>query len=263
MKSKYKNIMENFSVIIMAGGLGKRMESDLPKVLHKVGELPMLVHILKNVEHLKPKHIFIVVGKFREIIEETLEEYDIDDIHFIEQEEPLGTGHAIQCAVPEIRRIHSHKILVLNGDNPLVSTETMNAMLKDSGLCKIMTCILEDTRGSGRIILDEVSGEFDKIVEEKDCNEEQKKIRRVNAGIYVFDRKVLVNNIMKLNNNNAQNEYYLTDVIELIKNNEETKIEMYLQPSHKNYELLGVNNKVQLEQLNTIYNELNELNELQ
>ena len=248
---------EKFSAIIMAGGLGKRMKSDLPKVLHKVGPYPMLVHVIKNVQQINPKHIFVIVGQYKNIIQETLLEYDIDDVIFIQQDEPLGTGHAIQCAVDDLRKIHSHKVLVLNGDNPLVSSETMKNMVLKTDMCKIMTCILEEQRGSGRIILDEISHEFDRIVEEKDCTEEQKLIKRVNAGVYVFNKLALCHNIMKLNNNNVQNEYYLTDVVELIKNNELCKIDMYLQPVHKNYELLGVNNQEQLQELNDIYNQLN------
>lgn len=247
---------QSLSVIIMAGGLGKRMNSDLPKVLHKVGPKPMLVHVIHQVEKLEPENIFVVVGKYKDIIEKTLLEYDINNVQFVIQEEPLGTGHAIQCCVNALEDINSEYVYVLNGDNPLIQSKTLKKMLNDTNKCKIMTTLLEDQRGSGRIVVNEISKEFEKIVEEKDCNNDEYKIKTVNAGIYLFDREVLLDNIMKLNNNNAQNEYYLTDVIEIIKDSENCVIDMYKQPPHKNYELLGANDTVQLEQLNKIYDEL-------
>jgi len=243
------------SVIIMAGGLGKRMNSDLPKVLHKVGDVPMLVRVIRQVKKLNPENIYIVVGQYKPIIEKTLINYGIEDIQYVLQETPQGTGHAVQCCVEDLENDESDYILVLNGDNPLIQSNTLKKMVKNTEKCKIMTAIYEDQRGSGRIVVNEISNEFEKIVEEKDCNEEQYKIKRVNAGIYLFEREVLINNIMKLDNNNVQNEYYLTDVIEIIKNEENCNIEMYQQPPHKNDELLGANDIKQLEQLNKIYEE--------
>jgi UDP-N-acetylglucosamine diphosphorylase/glucosamine-1-phosphate N-acetyltransferase len=244
---------KTLSVIIMAGGLGKRMKSEIPKVLHKVGDIPMLVRVIQQVQKLDIENIYIIVGKYKSIIEKTLEEYNINDVIYINQEIPQGTGHAIQCAVEDLENDDCDNVLILNGDNPLIQSETLNKMLKDVDKCKIMTALLEDQRGCGRVVINEISKEFEKIVEEKDCNSEELKLKRINAGIYIFDRNVLLNNIMKLNNNNAQNEYYLTDVIEIIKNNKNCNIQMYQQPPHKNYELLGANDVQQLVQLNNIF----------
>lgn len=246
---------ETLSVVIMAGGLGKRMNSDLPKVLHKVGEIPMLVRVINQVKKLNPNNIYIVVGKYKSVIEESLLNYNLDDVIYVFQETPQGTGHAVQCAVQNLKDDNSDYVLVLNGDNPLIQSATLEKMIKDTDKCKIMTAIYNDQRGSGRIILNEISKEFEKIVEQKDCNSDQLKIKRVNAGIYLFKNEVLVNNINKLNNNNSQGEYYLTDVIEIIKNEEDCNIQMYTQPQHKNYELLGANDQNQLSDLNNIFNE--------
>ena len=246
---------KTLSVVIMAGGLGKRMNSELPKVLHNVGEVPMLVRVINQVQKLEPENIYIVVGKYKSIIEETLLSFGLDDVKYVYQEIPKGTGHAIQCAVEDLSNDESDYVLVLNGDNPLIQSSTLEKMIENTDKCKIMTAIYKDQRGSGRIILNEISKEFEKIVEEKDCNDEQLKIKRVNAGIYLFNNEVLVNNIMKLDNNNSQNEYYLTDVIEIIKNEENCVIQMYTQPPSKNNELLGANDQEQLSELNKIYEE--------
>ena len=251
----YNKMEKSFSVVIMAGGLGKRMNSDLPKVLHQVGNIPMLVRVILQVRKLNPENIYVIVGKYKSIIEDTLINYGIEEVIYVNQENPNGTGHAIQCAVSELENDDCDNVLVLNGDNPLIQSNTLNKMIKDVNKCKIMTALLEDQRGSGRIVINEISKEFEKIVEEKDCDENQYKIKRVNAGIYFFDREVLINNIMKLNNNNAQNEYYLTDVIEIIKNEEDCVIEMFKQPPHKNYELYGANDPIQLEFLNKVFEE--------
>ena len=144
-----------------------------------------------------------------------------------------GQVMQVQCALEDLSNDDSDYVLVLNGDNPLIQSSTLEKMIENTDKCKIMTAIYKDQRGSGRIVLNEISKEFEKIVEEKDCNDEQLKIKKLNAGIYLFNNEVLVNNIMKLDNNNNQNEYYLTDVIEIIKNEENCVIQMYTQPQVK------------------------------
>lgn len=258
-------------IIIMAGGLGKRMQSTLPKVLHKVHGIPMLVRIINQAKLLLPNKILIVVGKYKPIIEKTLNEYllpiDFEKIEYIYQSESLGTGHAIQCCKSYIDHYYQtsnngNQILILSGDTPMITYETMKNLLsfidenidkKNNKKCsnKIMTTILENPYANGRIIRDKNSNEFIKIVEEKDCTEEEKKNQEVNCGIYVFDGKLLMENIMKLNNNNAQHEYYLTDIIKILKNNG-NQIDIYQLPKDKQYELTNVNTKEQLEKINLL-----------
>ena len=246
-------------VVIMAGGLGKRMDSELPKVLHKIGKLPMIVHLLMKLRFLEKIHkiekILIVVGKYREIIQKTIAEYlDTDVITFIDQPNPLGTGHAIQCCLEELNQYKNHNALILSGDVPLLSSLLMYNMVKNVSIARLMTANFLDPRGYGRIIETEIDDLlfFKKIVEEKDCNQEERKIQKVNCGIYTFDSQILCKYLPHLKNNNAQKEYYLTDILEIIKNNEKIDIEMYNIEKENHHETIGVNTKAQLDELEKI-----------
>jgi len=249
--------MKEVIVVIMAGGLGKRMESDLPKVLHKINGIPMLVHILFKIillrSFVKVKKVLIVVGKYRSIIEECVGEYidtQNERFHFVDQPEALGTGHAVQCCRDELLKYVNSTVLVLSGDTPLLSVKTMVDMVHKCDKCRIMTAIFENSRGYGRIV--EKYGVFERIVEEKDCTEEEREIKKVNCGIYAFDCEVLAQNLPYLTNNNKQNEYYLTDIIEIIKRNESTIIEMMEIKKEYRLDIMGVNTKEQLDELERI-----------
>ena len=243
------NYSANLHVFILAGGLGKRMESTLPKVLHCVLKKPMLVHVIETAKLLHPSKIFIVVGKYREIIETTLNEYiSLENIVFVNQHEALGTGHALQCALPELSSLPPNdQILVLSGDVPLLKLSTMKSMIKMKNSANIMTTFYKDPKGYGRIVTE--NGKFQKIVEEKDCDEREKQIQIINAGVYSFDIDLLCKYLPKLSNKNAQNEYYLTDIFEIILQEETITIGMMQLPSHKNMELTGINTKEQLQEL--------------
>jgi UDP-N-acetylglucosamine diphosphorylase/glucosamine-1-phosphate N-acetyltransferase len=250
--------------IIMAGGLGKRMNSDLPKVLHKIAGVPMICHILtklKNLSSDKPsdKKVMIVVGKYRQIIEETinnfLQEKDlqflIEKIQYIDQFEPMGTGHAIQCCRSELLKYQNANVLILSGDVPLISSQLMMKMITNLNTIRIAVTRLENSTGYGRIL--EKDGKFDKIVEEKDCNAEQKTIQKVNCGLYAVDCNTLCRYLPYLKNNNSQNEYYLTDIIEIIKCEEHIDaVEMYEISKKSQHEIMGVNTIQQLEELEKI-----------
>jgi UDP-N-acetylglucosamine diphosphorylase/glucosamine-1-phosphate N-acetyltransferase len=243
-------------VVIMAGGLGKRMDSDLPKVLHKIGKIPMIVRLLMKLKILEKKHkinkILIIVGKHREIIEKTIEEYLATDvITFIDQPNPLGTGHAIQCCIEELKQYTYHNALILSGDVPLLSAELMYNMVKKVSTVRLMTAVFLNPYGYGRIV--EYQDTFEKIVEEKDCVEEERQIQKVNCGIYTFDCQVLCKYLPHLKNHNAQKEYYLTDILEIIKNNEKVNIEMYNIEKENHHETIGVNTKAQLDELEKIF----------
>jgi UDP-N-acetylglucosamine diphosphorylase/glucosamine-1-phosphate N-acetyltransferase len=247
--------------IIMAGGLGKRMNSDLPKVLHKIAGVPMICHILTKLKDLpsdKPsvEKVMIVVGKYKQIIEETinnfLQEKDlqflIEKIQYIDQFEPMGTGHAIQCCRSELLKYPNTNVLILSGDVPLISSQLMMKMVTKLNMIRIAVTCLENSTGYGRIV--EKYGKFDKIVEENDCNAEQKTIKNVNCGLYAVDCNTLSRYLPHLKNNNSQNEYYLTDIIEIIKCEQHIDtVEMYEISKESQHEIMGVNTIQQLEEL--------------
>lgn len=239
--------MKETNVIIMAGGLGKRMNSTLPKVLHKIQDKPMLVHVIERALELNPNHILVVVGKYLPVISETLKEYNVlKHVEFVNQPEALGTGHAIQCCREQLN--NDANVIILSGDVPLIKTDTLREMITDLDCARIMTSIMDNPHGYGRVI--EKDGIFEKIVEEKDCNDEERKCTKTNAGIYAFKSKLLYTYLPYLSNDNAQNEYYLTDIVKIMKEHEKVQIGVYNIPTERQIELTGVNTKEQLEGLN-------------
>jgi len=243
-------LKNELNVIIMAGGLGKRMESNLPKVLHKILNKPMIVHVIEESFKLNPKKIIIVVGKYRDIIDKTISEYiDLDSfpVVFVNQHEALGTGHAIKCCIDELKNDLNKTTLILSGDVPLLKYETMFDLIKNTNKVKLMTTEFDNPTGYGRIV--EHNSEFLKITEEKDCILEEKLIKKINCGIYSFDTNILIKYLPYLNNNNSQKEYYLTDIIEIIKKYENVKIDMLNISKDKHHEIMGINTKEQLIEL--------------
>lgn len=243
--------MSNLNVIIMAGGLGKRMKSHMPKVLHIVDGLPMVVRVIKEALKLNPNKIMLIVGKYKEHISVSLANFDVlKYVTFVNQEVALGTGHAIQCAYKQLEKLDENsKILVLSGDTPLITSKLMQNML-DFKDVKIMTTYRKNPDGYGRIKI--INDKFDKIVEHKDCNSQELLIKTVNCGIYAFKNKHLINNLFKLNNNNKQNEYYLTDMIKIIKDEEKTEIELYFLNENEQWQLTNVNDREQLIYVNKL-----------
>lgn len=242
--------MHEVVVIIMAGGAGKRMNSQLPKVLHNVANKPMLVHVIETSMKLTPRKILVVVGEYKPIISETLKKYDVlQYVEFVHQERPQGTGHAVQCCREHLN-VDNTKVLILSGDVPLIKQNTLEKMVVDMKVARIMTTEMEEPSGYGRVI--EKDGMFDKIVEEKDCNDEQRSCKKINAGIYCFDAHALYNYLPLLQNENAQKEYYLTDIVQLIKCGEKVVIEKHNISQHDQMEIMGVNDQNQLQELNRI-----------
>jgi len=195
--------------------------------------------------------IYIVVGKYEAIIRETLEQYmNIDNIVFVNQPEALGTGHAIQCARPYmLGQPESDRVLILSGDVPLLKSQTMkDVMERAEEPVTIMTSTAENPHGYGRIITDKYA-KFVKIVEEKDCNNQEREIDVVNAGVYAFQIGLLCKYLPMISNNNAQQEYYLTDLFEIVREHESMDIGMYHLPVEQSIELTGINTKEQLEEL--------------
>ncbi len=243
--TNYNN--KNTIILIMAGGLGKRINYDLPKVLHKIKNKPMIVHILETCLKLNVHKIGIIVGKFYTIIRDTISEYinqEIVDskIQYIMQNEPLGTGHAILCCKNFLSKMpeYINNICILSGDVPFISCNTINSLLNSTQYSKILIANLPEPYGYGRIKTE--NNKIVKIIEEKDCNENEKKILFVNSGIYCFNIKVLLYYINKLNNNNNQKEYYLTQIFELISK-DNINIDYNIIKDIK--EILGVNTQEQ------------------
>jgi UDP-N-acetylglucosamine diphosphorylase/glucosamine-1-phosphate N-acetyltransferase len=244
--------MKSIVAVIMAGGLGKRMESSLPKVLHKISGIPMICHLLLKLKILKHliniEKIIIVVGKYKDVIKSELEKYDqIPDIEYVTQDEPLGTGHAIKCCINELRELPQSDVLILSGDVPLLQQNTMNRLINMDEKVKLITTNLNDPTGYGRIIKN--SEKFEKIVEQKDCNKNELEVKEINCGIYSIKSEYLCKYLPHLKNNNSQNEYYLTDIIEIIKREEKQDIGILKIPEENVYEIIGVNTIEQLKEL--------------
>ena len=172
-------------------------------------------------------------------------------VKFVHQAEALGTGHAIQCCREHIKDLNS-KVLILSGDVPLIKENTLLQMVNKLDKARIMTTILEEPYGYGRVI--EINDIFSKIVEQKDP-EEEKNVKKLMQTIYAFDSNVLYKYLPYLSNDNAQKEYYLTDIVEIIKNNEHIDIELFNMSKEQQIELTGVNTKQQLEELNKMLRE--------
>jgi len=238
---------QNNLVLIMAGGLGKRMNSDLPKVLHKLNGLPLIVHVVKSALQIDATSvIYIIVGKYRDQIEKVINEHVVksDYIRYINQPEPFGTGHAIQCCLPLLKEYDlNSKVLILSGDVPLFSTQSMREVMNNQYTATIVCTQMEEPFGYGRIIQSHLHTL--RIVEEKDCTDEEKLVKLVNCGIYAFQNAFLCKNLPKINNNNAQQEYYLTSIF----SGGEEKVGLFEIPAEKQYEVCGINTPEQLEEM--------------
>ncbi|MFX0549675.1 bifunctional UDP-N-acetylglucosamine diphosphorylase/glucosamine-1-phosphate N-acetyltransferase GlmU [Hathewaya histolytica] len=202
--------------IILAAGEGKRMKSSLPKVLHKVCGKQMVNHVIDNLKSAGIQDINLVVGKGADKVKEGTKDRKIT---YSFQDKQLGTGHAAMCA-QEFLSNKKGTVAIFVGDGPLITKQMVEKLFEfhTDGEYKatVITSILEEPAKYGRIIRNS-SGEVEKIVEFKDCNEEEVQVNEINSGMYCFDIELLLENLHKLNNNNAQGEYYLTDVIEIFK----------------------------------------------
>ena len=194
-------------VVILAAGEGKRMRSDLPKVLQPVGGRPMLAHVIDTARQLQPAGIHVVYGHGGDAVRAAFAGQD--DLAWAEQARQLGTGHAVQQAMPGIPEVAD--VLVLYGDVPLTSADTLRRLLQADGLLRVLVAEPEDPAGYGRIVRDP-QGRVAEIVEHRDASEEQRRIGIVNTGIIAAESDALKRWLSRLSNENAQGEYYLTDV---------------------------------------------------
>jgi bifunctional UDP-N-acetylglucosamine pyrophosphorylase/glucosamine-1-phosphate N-acetyltransferase len=225
--------------------MGKRMNSRLPKVLHELAGKPLLAHVVDAARSLTPSRICVVYGHGGDAVPSAMQ---APDIAFALQEPQLGTGHAVQQALPHIDT--SAPTLVLYGDVPLVRSHTLEALIEASrSAMGVLTVMLDDPTGYGRILRDPL-GAITGIVEEKDANAEQKAIQEVNTGIMLLPASRLGAWLGALRNDNAQGEYYLTDVVRLALGDGVTVTGVRAAQS---WETLGVNSKLQLAQLERIH----------
>jgi bifunctional UDP-N-acetylglucosamine pyrophosphorylase/glucosamine-1-phosphate N-acetyltransferase len=195
--------------VILAGGLGKRMNSHLPKPAHKIGDYSMLQHVIHKMVNINIEKIYIVFGQKGELLKESVAPNE--KLIWVHQDPQLGTGHALQVAFKKIKENHdSGEILVCNGDAPFIQIETMSKMFGITN-CSLLACFVNNPHGYGRI-LRIADNQFSSIIEEKDATDEQRKIQYINAGLYCFTFESLNQHLHTLENNNAQSEYYLTDL---------------------------------------------------
>ncbi|WAA09485.1 bifunctional UDP-N-acetylglucosamine diphosphorylase/glucosamine-1-phosphate N-acetyltransferase GlmU [Fervidibacillus albus] len=233
--------MSNRYVIVLAAGQGTRMKSKLYKVLHPVCGKPMVQHVIENVQGIEVKKLITVVGHGAEKVQEVL----AGKSQFVLQEEQLGTAHAVMQA-KQLLKDQDGTTLVICGDTPLIKKETLEAMVDQHEMngshVTVLTAKADDPTGYGRIIRNE-KGHVERIVEHKDATEEEKKVTEINAGTYCFDNRSLFSALDKVTNDNAQGEYYLPDVLEIIKKEGKT-VSAYMTDDFS--ETLGVNDRVAL-----------------
>jgi UDP-N-acetylglucosamine diphosphorylase/glucosamine-1-phosphate N-acetyltransferase len=232
-------------VVILAAGEGKRMKSALPKVLQRVGGRPMLAHVVDTARALRPAGIHVVHGHGGEAVRAAFAGQD--DLHWVEQAQQLGTGHAVQQAMPAIP--DGAEVLVLYGDVPLTRPDTLRRLLEAEGLLRVLVAEPDDPTGYGRVIRDP-QGKVKAIVEHRDADEAQRRITVVNTGIIAARSEALRRWLGGLSNRNAQGEYYLTDVFALAAA-EYNPAEMV--PVDDPLEAEGANDPWQLAQLERAY----------
>jgi bifunctional UDP-N-acetylglucosamine pyrophosphorylase/glucosamine-1-phosphate N-acetyltransferase len=228
--------------IILAAGEGKRMNSDVPKVLHEVGGKPLLAHVGRAATESGVDRIVVVVGKGAGLVRER---FASDGWEFVEQPERTGTGDAVRRAESQLRGF-AGEVVVLAGDVPLLKGDTLATLRRrhreEGAAVTVLTARLPDPSGYGRVLRSE-TGEFLGIVEEKDATPEQRGVDEVNSSVYCFEAAELVSVLGKIQNDNAQGEYYLTDSVKFLRDEGKTVIAV---PAALPEEILGVNDRDQL-----------------
>ncbi|KFE53630.1 bifunctional UDP-N-acetylglucosamine diphosphorylase/glucosamine-1-phosphate N-acetyltransferase GlmU [Pseudomonas syringae] len=235
----------SLDIVILAAGQGTRMRSALPKVLHPVAGDSMLGHVIHSARQLAPQRIHVVIGHGADVVRERLA---ADDLNFVMQEKQLGTGHAVAQALPELT---AENVLILYGDVPLIEVETLRRLLKqvNAEQLGLLTVNLDDPTGYGRIVRDE-QNRVCAIVEHKDATDAQKAITEGNTGILAVPGKRLADWLGRLSNNNAQGEYYLTDVIAMAVGD---GLVVATEQPHDAMEVQGANDRKQLAELERHY----------
>lgn len=236
--------MNPLNIVILAAGKGTRMHSNKPKVLHEIGGKPILAHVIDCAKALNPEKIIVVYGYGGEIVREA---FALKDIHWVNQAEQLGTGHAVQQAIPYLN--DDATSLIMLGDVPLVDVEVCKKLIENAyKQLAILSFNKADPTGYGRIVRD--NHLVTAIVEHKDATDAQREITEVNTGIMAMPNIHLKNWLSRLSNNNAQAEYYLTDIVELAVKD---KVDVIAEVTADEWSVAGINSKVDLSQIERVY----------
>lgn len=233
--------MKSINALILAAGEGTRMKSKLPKVSHKICGKPIVQHVIDTVKSMGIDDVIVVVGHKADQVKECIN----SDVKFVLQENQLGTGHAVMCSQDFIKD-NVGVTLLLYGDTPLVSKDTLSSLIsyhdEHNLCCTILTADFDDPTGYGRIIRDG-SGNVEKIVEHKDASEEERKVPEINSGMYCFSTQDLVDALKYVKNDNAQGEYYLTDVVGIMKSRGKA---VGAFKTIDKADIMGINSRIQL-----------------
>lgn len=240
---------QKLATVIMAAGKGTRMKSDLPKVLNLVHDRTMVSHVINLSKSVGSERIILILGHKKELVIDSVKN---ENVEYVIQEPQLGTGHAVQQTYPLLKDFDG-EVLVLSGDVPLLRESTINKILEihhdaNHG-ATVLTAKFNDPFGYGRVVRKN-DDTLDKIVEHKDCTEDQLSIKEINAGIYLFKAKSLFPALKNIKKDNKQGEYYLPDALEhIVKSGKSIALHITNEPM----EISGVNTVEQLEELNLIY----------
>ena len=234
------------AIVILAAGQGKRMRSDLPKVLHPLADKPLLQHVIETAFTLKPDDIYVVHGHGGEQVRQALQHCPV---HWVEQAEQLGTGHAVAQTMPLIE--DETLVLVLYGDVPLIQPMTLQTLCHPQAeqALRLLTVSLEHPKGYGRIVRN-ATNQVTQIIEEKDADQNICQIKEVNTGILAVPAYYLRKWLNALNTSNAQGEYYLTDIIAMAA---QAGVNIFTHQPDSHYEVLGINDRMQLAELERFY----------
>ena len=235
------------SIVILAAGSGSRMNSQQPKVLHQIAGKALIEHVLDAVAVLKANNVFVIYGHQGELVKAAMAHRS--EITWVAQQDQLGTGHAVQQVLPQLPA--DHQVLILYGDVPMITSATLQHFVKSTGQSQLglLTAVVDDPVGLGRVIRDEyrqVTG----IIEERDASDLQKQVREINSGIYCVHVKHLQNWLPELNNQNNQGEYYLTDIVKMAR---EHNVAISVSRPKDVQEIYGANTRVELAQLERCY----------
>lgn len=246
MLTKNENLA--IAAVILAAGKGKRMKSDIPKVLHKVGGRPIIEYVVKTAKSLKVQKVIVVIGHKGQMVKDFLKPYQVE---FAWQKKLLGTGHAL-LQTKDILSDFQGTLLVLSGDVPFLRSETISRLIhihrKTPASATVLTALLEDPEGYGRVIRGK-DGCLEKIVEHKDATPGERKQKEINTGIFCFDCKLIFPALNQVEKENEQGEYYLTDVIRILRK-EGYKVSAFQAKNPQ--ETMGINSLEQLRRMDKL-----------